>query len=176
MRVQRWILTPPLPSSVGSWLWRRRLRTIASIPYIQPREALHSNKHTFKCNVGTRTYVSLALFCLLAPKTRLRCRQTYQDVMAHDSLQWRYPLSLAACCTSDDDGSRLANADRFSLDSTVFVPSQPIAGLCLPTLTAATNAYAKRKTGGKQRDAVLSLFNRIIHDGTFAAVYVVVQC
>ena len=70
-------------------------------------------------------------------------------------------------------GSRLANADRFSLDSTVFVPSQPIAGLCLPVPTAATNAYAKRKTGGKQRDAVLFLFNRIIHDGTFAAVYVV---
>ena len=48
-----------------------------------------------------------------------------------------------------------------------------VLGHCVPAPTAATNAYAKRKTGGKQRDAVLFLFNRIIHDGTFAAVYVV---
>ena len=36
-------------------------------------------------------------------------------------------------------------------------------------------AATMRKKDGKQRDAVLSLFNRIIHDGTFA-VYVVIQC
>ena len=58
---QRHILaTPPssqVPSALGYDDVDYELYVASILPYIQPREALHSNKHTFKCNVGTRTNV-----------------------------------------------------------------------------------------------------------------------
>ena len=92
-------------------------------------KALHqSDKHIFKCTYVCVRVVGIVLL-LASTKTRLRCRQTYQDVMAHDSLQWRYPLSLVQQKQQRSVGKRRS----------VF----PQLSVCCPAHSALRGFYMK---------------------------------